>query len=670
MGTRPAKAPPSLHRQFLTWTGSAMLLLSLGQILSTGWSIWSQTRRDTEERAQLLAAKIGEELSSRMSARMDLVAMLGRSWSTLPRLPQEFVDSTVRSMLEAHPDLSACYSNWSANGTLSFPLEEIYYLRTSEKVVRSKDATTPDDTAEPWFHLPVREARTGVLQPYADEVEGRSILMTSVVAPIIRAERPIGLVGADIYLADLQTLADSIAPYDGKGQILLVADNGLVLAWSGDSSALGKDIDSIAPALSGIVHDNGDNHLGVFGDGFLTHSRNVQIPGGDAWHVIVRTPRSELLAPFLHSVATGTPIALVLAILALAAIWMLARRISAPLRSLADAMRDIARGDADLTRRVSVSGNAEVSAAAEAFNQFAETIRVLVDEARGQARLVEDESERTRTRSESLDKAASTASRATSAASGATSRLSGNLEDVSRDAQSTHADISSMAAAIEEMSAAIDEIATAGESTRCNALEAVNAAVVAASEVDSLSKASTEIGRVIDTIAEISEQTKLLALNATIEAARAGEAGKGFAVVAGEVKELAKGTAASLDDIRRRVEAMQGSATTTANRIHEVRESIARLDTAVQSIASAVTEQSATTREISASTARAAGSVNGIVHHIGDAVKESQAIAGDVADAGEQSRLTDAISKEIGMGCAKLDDVAHTLDASLSRFRT
>ena len=75
-------------------------------------------------------------------------------------------------------------------------------------------------------------------------------------------------------------------------------------------------------------------------------------------------------------------------------------------------------------------------------------------------------------------------------------------------------------------------------------------------KVEELVRSTEEIHRILRMITEISEKTKLLSLNATIEAARAGEAGKGFAVVASEVKSLAEQTAASADDIKKKVESL------------------------------------------------------------------------------------------------------------------
>ncbi len=121
--------------------------------------------------------------------------------------------------------------------------------------------------------------------------------------------------------------------------------------------------------------------------------------------------------------------------------------------------------------------------------------------------------------------------------------------------------------------------------------DAVGRASAMTTEVEALSQASASVSDVIRIISSIADQTNLLALNATIEAARAGELGRGFAVVAGEVKDLARETAAATQRVSSQITDIQTSTGSVSAGIHATSEVIGQLDAVQARIGAALEAQ-------------------------------------------------------------------------------
>lgn len=197
----------------------------------------------------------------------------------------------------------------------------------------------------------------------------------------------------------------------------------------------------------------------------------------------------------------------------------------------------------------------------------------------------------------------------------------------------------------EEFAANIREVARNAAEVSHVAASAVTIAESAHATISNLEVNSQEIGDIVKLITNIAQQTNLLALNATIEAVRAGEMGKGFAVVANEVKNLARETATSADDIIHKVETIQTSSQNTTGAIVQLAEIVRRVHELSDAIAVAVEEQAGAMTQISRNIADTAHGSDEISHsieeitnfaqHTSDQAKTVQEAAQDLAELAE-----------------------------------
>jgi methyl-accepting chemotaxis protein len=211
-----------------------------------------------------------------------------------------------------------------------------------------------------------------------------------------------------------------------------------------------------------------------------------------------------------------------------------------------------------------------------------------------------------------------------------TAELSGQSANASRQA-SEH--VRSAATASNELSQSIVEISRRVQDSNSVAADAVKQANATDQRMAELTAAGDRIGDVVKLITSIAEQTNLLALNATIEAARAGDAGRGFAVVAQEVKTLAGQTAKATDEISSHIVNMQRATGESVDAIKAIGLTIERISEITTSISSAVEEQGTATQNIAAGVQAAAGGTLDVadnIEHVARGAGETETTSGQM----------------------------------------
>jgi methyl-accepting chemotaxis protein len=342
----------------------------------------------------------------------------------------------------------------------------------------------------------------------------------------------------------------------------------------------------------------------------------------------------------------------------------IALSITGPLRTITQAMRDLAAGDLEASVQMP-HARGEIGALAAALDSFRTNALARQDLEIAQAQDQAAREARLR-RLDALTKGLDTMTHGLlGELADAAHRLEGtaqSLASVSQeatvqgnqiaDASALASDsIQSVAIASDELDSSIAEIARQAALSQKIADEAREKAEAGMRSVGLLEISSRKIGDVVSLINQIANQTNLLALNATIEAARAGDAGKGFAVVASEVKTLAGQSSKATDEIAAQVADVQRVAEETADSIRTISSVITHVATIAASIASAVEEQSTATREIgkqASNAAAGADSVTKSLARIRQGIDVTSCSAGDVLSSAQNlSRETGVLRTEL-----------------------
>ncbi|WP_394389712.1 methyl-accepting chemotaxis protein [Shewanella woodyi] len=348
-------------------------------------------------------------------------------------------------------------------------------------------------------------------------------------------------------------------------------------------------------------------------------------------------------------------VALIAIIFGLVIAYIISKAIISSLDSMNKVFADIAQGEGDLTKRIPVSGQDELSLLASSFNLFAEKIQKTVIEVSNSTGQLQSASDALTTKAKETQNEVSQQQSQAQLAAAAMTEMSASASEVSSSANQAN-DLSSSALST----------ASTGREVVINAVSSMSALSTQLTDssgiIENLRKDSEQIGTVLDVIRSIAEQTNLLALNAAIEAARAGEQGRGFAVVADEVRSLASRTQESTEEIQTIIQTLQQR---SESAFKAMTESCASAESTAELVQSA--EQSL------GQIAEFMDEINNSIAHISDAAGQQAIVSDEVSQnvnaVSDISAATYGQTEDTCLSAEELSMLGDDLAKSVSQFK-
>ena len=476
-----------------------------------------------------------------------------------------------------------------------------------------------------WFTTPFERGEY-ITDPY--DWEGFDEKLISYTKSVVIEGKTVGVVGSDMYIGELNSRLLAGKFLEKGHYVLLNSDLNVLVHPDG---RLGENWKDLFPENSEenmkILRDVSQKEGILFSDNSRIGFNRME----NGW-IILTVPNVEELFQSLNRIGFLYILILAIALPGIIAVSLfLARSISHPIHMTTEILKDISRGEGDLTKRIILSSmrkqaqEDEVGRLARYFNIFIEDLSSIISDLKGISLSNRDMGDRLAVNTTEISSSSTEITATTQSISDQVNLLSRkisdsavNVRDIKEQIDHVNASIDNESAFINQSSAAITQmVASIQNLTRISeekkgviddlaehAHSSSDAMGETAREIVDIAESMGSILELVNVINDVSDRINLLSMNAAIEAAHAGDAGKGFAVVADEIRKLAETTNEQSTRITASVHNIAEKITQAGGRSKNSEESIRLINSNIQQISDTIGELVQGMNEISEGSAR------------------------------------------------------------------